>query len=148
MKKISRRLTIALFSLQLTLVYLLGTEKLSVNHPALIFIMLPVIAVLALGMWQLEELWKRYKYDSHHLKMKETVKNLWFWILLCISTGFIIGIMYYASQLLLPEAEICQNFTFNNSAYQGTVLLLIICSVSYVVLMIWMKKTLKNIWKD
>jgi hypothetical protein len=82
------------------------------------------------------------------VRVLEAVKNLWFWFLLGTSTGFIIGTMYYGLQLLLPEVEISQDFTFNNSTHQGVLLLLITCSVSYIVLMVLIKKTLKNIWKD
>lgn len=147
MKNISTRFIIALFSVQLTLVYvLLGMDTLSRTYPAFVFAIIPVVVILGLGIWQLDVLWQKYEHDVLYLKIQTTAKNLWFWILLLFSSLLILGIIYWTGQLLLPEADISQDFTFNDSAYQGLVLLIIVCSVFYIASIIWIKKTLKNIW--
>lgn len=146
MKKLAFRLTSVIFAIHLVFAYILGLFTEPFIFSLWFLFIVPVVFVLGIAFSRIDAIYKNYQYYSLGKKFLATTKNLWFWILLFFSTLLVVGIIYWTGQLLLPEADISQDFTFNDSAYQGVLLLIIVCSGLYIASIIWIKKTLKNIW--
>ena len=147
MKKIAARLTFSVFSVHLLLAFFVGlsVEPLK-DEKWFIWTIVLVIVLLLINIIRLEDVFKNKNKNQKKEKISLTKKNRWFWMLCLLSSLAIGGIMYYGSQMLLPIEEMSQRFTFNDSAYQWTALELILCGSIYILLLIWIKKTLKNIW--
>lgn len=147
MKNISTRLVITLLCMHMTFAYILGLFlDFFPNFMYFVLIIVPVIALLSFGFMQLEVVWRTQPNNALRLKIEQTAKNLWLWILLCISTLLIVGMLYYGNQLTLIETEISQRISFNGNVYQGILAALILCSILYVAVLFWIKKALKYIW--
>lgn len=147
MKNIALKLTCTIFSVHLILAYIVGLSTPGFAYtPWFMCTMIPVIVIFGICFSRLDPIFQYSEHYSLKTKIVATTTNLWFWILLLFSSLLVVGIIYWAGQLLLPEANISQDFIFNDSAYQGVLLLIIVCSGLYFVSLIWIKKTLKNIW--
>ncbi len=73
---------------------------------------------------------------------------MWFWILLFISTGFMVGVMYYGCKLALPKAELklSYNSFFGEGPQNHVIFTLGAFSILYIASIRWIYKTLKPIW--
>ena len=148
MKNLIRSMICVIISMHLVFGYIFGEgfSPFDVSGYYL-FVMLPVIVFLGIAFHTFDKAWNQQETMTLATNSKKTTKNPWFWILIIVSTSLVIGIMYYTGQLLLPIEEISKRVKFAESPYYGNLICLITCLTGYVLCMIWLKKTLKKIWK-
>lgn len=148
MKKISCILTGAIFSTHLALAYMIGLSiEPFMYHPNFIWMLIPVVIIIGIFFARLDFLFKGYKSSFLKKKTRATATNMWFWILLFLSSLLIVGIIYCSGQLLVPETEISKSFLIHSDIYQGVVGLLVLYTTLYFILLVWIQKTLENIWR-
>jgi|GEM_PF-1991196 len=148
MKKLINRIIGIIFSIHVVTGYISGFTFIRFDtFPYYIVITIPIFLLLVIFFlqWDVE----RQEHDPNILVKHSiaTLKNVWFWCLMLLSLFFVIRIMYYTGQLLLPIEKISRKVLFNNNPYQGIILCITVLSVMYIYCLIWIRKTLLLIWK-
>ena len=138
----------AIVAMHLVFAYITGLNFQPFDiSPYYVFMILPVIVFLGIFFYAWHAEWG--EHDSKILTKNSiaTLKNFWFWFLILLSVSIVIGIMYYAGQMLLPKQEISRAITYDGDAYYGAMFCLGVCTILYLACLIWLRKTLRLYWK-
>lgn len=149
MKNLSSRLMGAIVTMHLVFAYITGLHvEPFENSPWYIWTVIPVAIILGIGFSRLDPIFRNYKYYSLGKNVKMTAKIPWFWVLIFLSTLFVVGIIWYGGQALKPVSEIEYTSFFSEGPLIHMCISLGSCSFLYLVCIHILYKYIKKNWKS
>ena len=145
----SKKIIGAIVTMHLVLAYITGLNvEPFESAPWYVLIVIPVVIALGIGLSRLNPIFKNYKYYSLRLKLKFTATTPWVWVLLFLSSFFVVGSIWYGGQILKLLAETEYTSFFGEGPLIHMYISLVSCVVVYSICIHLLYKTLKKIWKN